>query len=371
MIPESIMISYGWTKVFVAFCGDLPGVIELLSFLTPVFISRYKKLRRTKNKSVSLKNDINNNMLSTHNRDTYVLRKVIKTVEKAIKVVVVILLLLVYIALFLILFVNVSNRFTHWFDYHDYGDMLYYGDAHGDKPHGYGRIFDKDENIVYIGDFYDGQPSGEGKQYDPKLSKETGTSFVIYEGGFKNNMYDGYGEEYALINGNRTLIYKGYHKTNQRTGYGEFFSYDSETGLLIETYDGSWFNNKRYGYGELMYFENENLGRKAPDDVRIHNQVVYMRYRGTFWDDIMKGYGIKEFYSENSEYADKWIYVANFKDNQSTMEGVLYSVDTREKIYDASYGVKDGREYFNILLADEDKTDATYPFPNVTMWDDS
>ena len=148
---------------------------------------------------------------------------------------------------------------------------------------------------TYIGPYINNQRHGKGKLILPDNS--------FYEGNFKNNEYDGYGEYHSKF-----YVYKGNYENGKKNGkgilndlinniiYEGFFKNDMKDGKGTETYlDGSKYigdfkENMKDGEGELIIIlEN---GQKN----------IYI---GQFKEDLIWGKGIYKYY-DNKEYIGEW-----------------------------------------------------------------
>ena len=64
------------------------------------------------------------------------------------------------------------------------------GSCLGNKPYGYGKLYDKNDHLIYKGFMYNNIRVCFGSEYDPISSK------LIYKGGFVNNIRYGFGESF-------------------------------------------------------------------------------------------------------------------------------------------------------------------------------
>jgi hypothetical protein len=107
---------------------------------------------------------------------------------------------------------------------------------------GYGEYKCKDYN--YIGYFSKGNKSGKGKMEDFVKNCE-------YEGDFKNNMKNGYGEE-KYRDGS---VYKGEFKDNMKHGKGILLLHGSGS----YGYEGEFKNDKICGKGKFKWNDKKNI----------------------------------------------------------------------------------------------------------------
>lgn len=144
----------------------------------------------------------------------------------------------------------------------------YFGNATGEFASGMGRLFNNQGKLVYIG-------------------------------GFKNNLFDGYGRRFELINTvhnaevsqSYRCVYEGLYKDGLPNGEGREYRYDAE--YIFEKsdnvdpnlyYEGAFVEGKYCGYGTLYGLDE--------------------KYEGVFFDGSLNGYGKKWFLTSS----DKKIY---------------------------------------------------------------
>jgi len=131
----------------------------------------------------------------------------------------------------------------------------YFGNATGEFASGTGRLFNSQGELVYIG-------------------------------GFKNNLFDGYGKKFEMINTvhnaeisqSYRCVYEGFYKDGLPDGQGREYRYDAEYTFEKSkdvdpnlAYEGQFVDGKYCGYGTLYGIEN--------------------RYEGVFFDGEYNGYG--------------------------------------------------------------------------------
>ena len=134
-----------------------------------------------------------------------------------------------------------------------------------------GKGYYKDKNYIYKGEYLLGKKSGKGKLEN----LETKT---IYEGEFKNDMKNGYGiEQYS-----DGIIYQGYFKDNKKEGMGKLImknnsGYEGQfkknkicgKGIFkwseTKMYDGEWDNNEISGFGILTENDIKHIGYFSHD----------------------------------------------------------------------------------------------------------
>ena len=128
------------------------------------------------------------------------------------------------------------------------------GDFCNDILNGYGEFVDKEENKIYKGYWINGKLEGIGI--------ELGSDYEYY-GCFINKIKNGYGKQIWSDN----EVYEGLYKDDLFNGYGIY--YFNENGKY---YLGQWSNNEKNGYGEL-----------------ITNNKIYM---GFYLKDKKNGFGL-------------------------------------------------------------------------------
>lgn len=170
-------------------------------------------------------------------------------------------------------------------------DTFNYNDTAWTSDH----ILDEKENIItekkityndkseYIGSILKGQRSGKG------LFK--GKNGLVYEGEWKNDLYQGFG---SLINENNT-VYTGTFESGRKEGNGKYivgktiyegeFSNDAKNGKGKEfyqdgsTYNGQFIDGLKCGIGKIL---NLILGKYVLNDGSY--------YKGEFSNDCIEGF---------------------------------------------------------------------------------
>lgn len=121
-----------------------------------------------------------------------------------------------------------------------------------------GKEYDlKDEDkIIYEGSFKNGLYDGKGVLFDHFMDEK-------YEGGFKKGKKDGVGKIcYHEKDFGWILEYEGSHKNDVKNGYGKSFIFDSNQKKNLVTYIGNFKNNKFDGKGTKY----ERYGDERYDD---------------------------------------------------------------------------------------------------------
>lgn len=101
------------------------------------------------------------------------------------------------------------------------------------EPTGIFNEYDKQKHLLYCGEWSDMERSGKGIEYK--------NGEIIYDGSFRNSLYDGSGKLYR----DGMLIYSGNFKDGKRNGYGVQYADDE----II--YSGMWKDNRYEGCGML------------------------------------------------------------------------------------------------------------------------
>eukprot|EP00347_Sterkiella_histriomuscorum_P019256 403342342 len=146
-----------------------------------------------------------------------------------------------------------------WFEFlkHGFGTDFF---ANGDQYTGqyrYGKPWGRGKYIwlsgaTYEGEFEDGKKQGKGR-WEKRQSVKDETSgqeeeiVVYYEGEYKNDVKEGYGQ-YRWASGN---FYKGYYKNDKRHFYGEMYWNDGSI------YKGEWCDGVQHGYGKMIFATGE------------------------------------------------------------------------------------------------------------------
>ena len=206
--------------------------------------------------------------------------------------------------------------------------------------HGYGKLYNKNGELIYEGEFKNGKRHGKGK-----LKVDIDGKVLFYEGEFENgelketfriydvaldenDKYTGYGK---LYNDKSELIYAGEFKNGKFHGRGiekktwydtvkkkVFFNGNFKNGIVTETfeiYDGALDENGKYtGYGKLydgeigkLIYEGEfkngqrhGKGKEYSDDGKVVYEGAYKngsRKKGTY--ALHEGYYFKGTFKNN------------------------------------------------------------------------
>ena len=153
------------------------------------------------------------------------------------------------------------HKYTEFFIYgfSNIKNILYRGNIVNGLREGKGEMYFNDE-YLYIGDWKNNLKHGKGKIYSLY-----NTDLIIYDGEFKNDMFDGYGISYYILANIPTLIYKGSWRNNLMHGYGELYEDNIQIGehklYPINKYDnkipifkGNFINGIKFN-SELFLFK--------------------------------------------------------------------------------------------------------------------
>ncbi|WP_217960009.1 DMT family transporter [Acutalibacter muris] len=131
--------------------------------------------------------------------------------------------------------------------------QYYYGNVAGNAALGKGRLFDNQGNLVYCGGFRDNLYDGYGEKFEEIQRLNESSAFqCAYKGEFKKGVADGYGQEYRY-NAEYTfekdagidlhLYYDGYFREGKYCGQGTLYQTDVK-------YVGGFFDGAYSGYGK-------------------------------------------------------------------------------------------------------------------------
>lgn len=149
----------------------------------------------------------------------------------------------------------------------DYNGKLYKGQFKNGKPHGFGFLFDK-ENNAYEGWWENGLPRGHGRW--------------IFSSG---EIYDGYVESPETGNGNSTYF------NGLREGPGRYMSQAKDS-----IYSGNWKNDKQHGKGQIeMLIDVKDTGL---------GQII-SSFEGKFQNGLQHGQGVQR-YKNGSQISGTW-----------------------------------------------------------------
>lgn len=158
----------------------------------------------------------------------------------------------------------------------------------------------------YRGEQLNGRPHGQGRE-------EGEWDRLIYEGGWKNGLRDGFGTDYDFLKQVRECNlmdkYEGEWKEGKPHGEGKAYMvdcYSSETRLV---YEGKWSGGNFHGEGK-MYDRRDRILYEGD----FHNDKKYgrgkyylfgkLRYEGEFSEDLRHGRGT--LYCEGNPHPHIW-----------------------------------------------------------------
>ena len=182
----------------------------------------------------------------------------------------------------------------------------YEGGFKSDKLDGYCRI------ISINGDYFEGEIKmgiieGEGIFYSAQKS-------MIYKGTFKNNFFEGNGQQTFQNFDNHKIVYEGQFKKGKREGKGKFNFGDGNY------YEGNFINDKFNGEGYFKFKDGrEYKGNWKDNEMNGKGTFIWdenKKYEGEYKDSRKEGYGIY-YFGDNSYYEGNWI------DNSPHGEGKL------------------------------------------------
>ena len=131
----------------------------------------------------------------------------------------------------------------------------YKGETLNNKPHGEGRLVEKEVGR-YIGGFFKGKKQGKGKLFF--LNGE------FYNGDWLGDEKHGYGEYYFTDNSR----YAGSFKNNQKDGAGKLYNFDNSC------FTGQFNKDKREGKGQLVKKNGETFEQNWKDGVLINEVKI-------------------------------------------------------------------------------------------------
>lgn len=117
------------------------------------------------------------------------------------------------------------------------------------------------------------QPVDEGGSKRTKRKKNylNATKTATYEGEWRNNVFDGFGEHVAA-----NFKYRGEFRNGQRDGQGTLFLRDSKESPYHRVYEGEWLAGKRDGRGTQWCSNGEVYEGDFAVDERHGNGKLYL-----------------------------------------------------------------------------------------------
>ena len=163
---------------------------------------------------------------------------------------------------------------------------------------------------TYIGPYKNNQKNGKGKLIV--------TEQFTYEGNFKDDLFDGYGEYIC-----KQYTYKGTFLQGKKSGKG------TEVNLINKVeYKGDFSEDKKNGKGEEKYPDGTIYIGEFKDDKKHGKGKMFLdgikswSYNGEFVDDKISGIG-KFKWNENKMYYGSWL------NNELSGYGILIDGNTK------------------------------------------
>ena len=207
------------------------------------------------------------------------------------------------------------------------GYLQYEGKYYKSKYFGFGKLYGgyQCKSLIYEGFFKDGLYEGKGILKDNYLYE--------YVGSFKEGKYHGYGILNNYIGKNKYLYYVGNFNSGNFEGKGElYYRGNEEVGYFPEImYSGMFKNNEINGEG-IKYYKN---GRKKYVGIFETINLCKGIYYSPFGDKLYQGNIINERPEEdiyNKIYDDGGIlYEGKIKNGKYEGEGIEYSNCIKDK----------------------------------------
>lgn len=145
--------------------------------------------------------------------------------------------------------------------FYKYKHMIYEGEFQNGIWHGKGKlmIYSRPEvKCIYEGDFKLGKKEGFGKEIcDPDPNPKLNYPYIEYEGYWKSDKWNGYGEVTYRKTGEKFL---GYAYNNVLCYYGDCYNGESK---MIDSqsneYQGNMFSGRMHGYGKFIERINDSI----------------------------------------------------------------------------------------------------------------
>ena len=163
---------------------------------------------------------------------------------------------------------------------------------------------------TYIGSYINNKKNGKGKLIVPDQ--------FVYEGNFKDDLFDGYGEYTS-----KSYNYYGNYSCGKKNGNGK------EIDLIKKTeYEGEFKDDQKCGYGKektddgSIYIGDFKDNKKHGQGTLILSGKEDWSYKGEFRDDKISGLG--QFrWNNNMEYIGEW------ENSELSGYGMLIKENTR------------------------------------------
>jgi hypothetical protein len=176
---------------------------------------------------------------------------------------------------------------------------------------------------TYIGSYINNKKNGKGKLIVPDQ--------FVYEGNFKDDLFDGYGEYTS-----KSYNYYGNYSCGKKHGNGK------EIDLIKKIeYEGEFKDDKKCGYGKektedgSIYIGDFKDNKKHGQGTLILSGIEDWSYKGEFRDDKISGVGQYKW-NKNMEYIGEW------ENSELSGYGMLIKENTRHIGY-FSHNNKHGR----------------------------
>mgnify|MGYP003571396061 CR=1 FL=1 len=163
---------------------------------------------------------------------------------------------------------------------------------------------------TYIGSYINNKKNGKGKLIVPDQ--------FVYEGNFKDDLFDGYGEYTS-----KSYNYYGNYSCGKKNGNGK------EIDLIKKTeYEGEFKDDKKCGYGKektddgSIYIGDFKDNKKHGQGTLILSGIEDWSYKGDFRDDKISGLG-QYRWNKNMEYIGEW------ENSELSGYGILIKENTR------------------------------------------
>jgi hypothetical protein len=202
---------------------------------------------------------------------------------------------------------------------HGFGTLImkngskYVGSFINDFIHGKGYYIDI-EGRLYVGEFSNGKANGKGK-----ISIEDNKGY-FYEGDFKDNEFDGHGQE-RFSDGS---VYIGKFTNGYKEPYGKSIFDDNSS------YEGEFRKGVIHGYGTFIWNDGKTYtGTFVDGKLQGKGKTTWPDgsfYEGEYKNDKFNGIGTF-MQADGTIFKGKWVNnevhgVGYFKDNQNEYKGI-------------------------------------------------
>lgn len=204
---------------------------------------------------------------------------------------------------------------------------VYFGNTVNGKANGKGRMYDKEGNLIYMGEYINNQRDGKGIEYS--FSEELDKMIVIYNGGYKEGLRDGYGV-FFYIAGTKAgeVKYEGEFYKGKACGSGIYYK---EDGTI---YEGGFADNQRNGFGVETTVDEEGAEviTKGTYVNGVKNGYIeeyvngQLSFEGNYVNGVKEGEQGKEYYENGNAK-----YIGDYRNGKRHGEGILYYENGSEK----------------------------------------